>query len=163
MRLSPLLLQILMYLIVGGLSSCIDVGGFWLLLRLGTPVMASTIVSFAAAALTNYVLSYTLAFARGRYSRSVEVVRFILVSLAALTVNASTVWILTQSFAVPPIQAKVVAVLVVLGWNFIARRLFVFHKDVPDAIAAAFGAREADGKEQAASVSGKSTLDTTPT
>jgi len=69
-------------------------------------------------------------------------VRFWLVSLAGLTVNTAAMWVMTRAFHVPPLEAKIIAVLIVLVWNFIGRRLFVFHKEVPPAIASALGLRQ---------------------
>ena len=145
--LPPIVIQLLLYLIVGGLSSVLDVGGFWVLLRMGMAVMAATVLSFVAATLLNYVLSYTLAFTRGRYSRGSEIVRFWLVSMAGLTINTLAVWLLTQFFHVHPLLAKVAAVMLVLIWNFLGRRLFVFHKEVPTGVAAALGLQEAPASD----------------
>ena len=160
--LPPIVIQLALYLVVGGLSSIVDVGGFWILLRLGAPIMAATIASFIAATLLNYVLSYTLAFTRGRYSRGAEIVRFWLVSLAGLTINASAVWVLTQAVHLPPLMAKLAAVLLVLVWNFLGRRLFVFHKDVPDPVVAALGLKAAEASAPARSAAA-TTADSAPT
>ena len=160
--LPPIVVQLALYLVVGGLSSVLDVGGFWLLLRIGVPVMAATVASFVAATVLNYVLSYTLAFTRGRYSRGSELVRFWLVSLAGLTINTIGVWVLTRFFHLHPLLAKVAAVLLVLVWNFLGRRLFVFHKAVPSSVSAALGLQEATPAEAATAPAAKAAADGSP-
>jgi putative flippase GtrA len=123
--------QLLFYVVVGGISACVDIGLFSVLLWSSWPVLVASIVSFVAATIVNYLLSISLAFARGRYQVSVEVLRFWLVALVGLAINALTVWVLVDVVAMAPIPAKVLAVPIVFVWNFVGRRLLVFHKDRP--------------------------------
>ena len=126
-------LQFVLYLFVGGLSSVLDIGGFAALKYLGVQYLVASSLSFVAATILNYFLSYVLAFQRGKYSQRSEVVRFWLVSLVGLLINTIVVWVLVTELAALPIVGKVMAVPVVLVWNFVGRRLFVFHKDLPPA------------------------------
>jgi putative flippase GtrA len=126
-------LQFVLYLFVGGISSVLDIGGFAALQYAGVAYLAASTLSFIAATVLNYVLSYVLAFARGKHSPRSEIIRFWLVSLVGLLINTAVVWLLVKALSAPPIWGKVVAVPVVLVWNFIGRRLFVFSKDLPPA------------------------------
>jgi putative flippase GtrA len=126
-------LQFVLYLFVGGISSVLDIGGFAALQYAGVAYLAASTLSFIAATILNYVLSYVLAFTRGRHSPRSEIIRFWLVSLVGLLINTAVVWILVKALAAPPIWGKVVAVPVVLVWNFVGRRLFVFSKELPPA------------------------------
>jgi putative flippase GtrA len=123
--------QLLFYVVVGGLSACIDIGLFTVLIASTWPVLTASIVSFVAATIVNYVLSVTLAFARGKHPLPEEVLRFWLVALVGLAINALSVWILVALLATPPVAAKILAVGIVFAWNFLGRRLFVFQKDQP--------------------------------
>jgi len=124
-------LQFVLYLFVGGISSVLDVGGFAALKYLGVQYLAASTLSFIAATILNYFLSYVLAFTRGKYSQRSEVIRFWLVSLVGLLINTAVVWLLVQAIGAQPLIGKIAAVPVVLVWNFVGRRLFVFHKDLP--------------------------------
>jgi putative flippase GtrA len=123
--------QLLFYVVVGGLSACVDIGLFTVLLWSGWPVLPASIASFVAATIVNYILSISLAFARGKYQVPMEVLRFWLVALVGLAVNALSVWLLVEVVALAPIPAKILAVPIVFVWNFVGRRLLVFHKDRP--------------------------------
>lgn len=129
-------LQFMLYLFVGGLSSVLDVGGFLALQHAGIGYIMASVLSFIAATIVNYFLSYVLAFTRGKYSQRSEVIRFWLVSLVGLLINTIVVWLLVNEIGAMPIVGKVVAVPVVLVWNFAGRRVFVFHKDLPPAAVA---------------------------
>jgi len=128
-RLGVLKLQFLLYLLVGGLSSGVDVTGFWLLIRLGLQFVLASIVSFSLATAVNYFLSYKIAFVRGRLSRQAEVFRVTLISLVGLLANTATLFLLVALFGLTGIASKIIALPVVLVWNFAGRRLFVFHRD----------------------------------
>ena len=122
--------QFVAYLVVGGLSSLVDVGGFVLISRaLGRPLLASAL-SFTAATLANYFLSYMIAFVRARFSRAGEIWRIAAISVAGLGVNTLAMWA-GLLLGAPPLLAKIVAVPIVLVWNFLGRRLFVFQTDLP--------------------------------
>jgi putative flippase GtrA len=129
-------LQFVLYLFVGGLSSVVDIGGFAVMVAFGTPLVLASTVSFIIATVVNYFLSYVLAFTRGRYSQRSEVLRFWLVSLVGLLINTLIVWLVVQVFGAQPIWGKIVALPIVLVWNFVGRRLFVFSKDLPPAAVA---------------------------
>jgi putative flippase GtrA len=131
-------LQFVLYLFVGGISSVLDIGGFAVLRYLSVQYLIASTLSFIAATILNYFLSYVLAFTRGKYSQQSEVVRFWLVSLVGLLINTAVVWMVVKALGAPPVAGKVIAVPVVLVWNFVGRRLFVFSKELPPAAMAIF-------------------------
>ncbi len=139
-------LQFVLYLFVGGISSVLDIGGFAALQYAGVAYLAASTLSFIAATILNYVLSYVLAFTRGKHSPRSEIIRFWLVSLVGLLINTAVVWLLVKLLSAPPIWGKVVAVPVVLVWNFVGRRLFVFSKELPPATMAIVTRRSKGGK-----------------
>ncbi len=119
------------YLLVGGLAFFVDIGVFVTLSGLGVALIPASIAGFVLATVANYFLSYLLAFQRGRFGRTHELVRLFLVAGVGLVLNTSIVWVLAALLDVPPVIAKVVAVPIVLVWNFLGRRLLVFHRDGP--------------------------------
>jgi putative flippase GtrA len=122
--------QLIAYGFVGGLSSVLDLAIFVALTAAAFGPVAASIVSFTAATIANYFLSYFISFVRGRHSRRAEILRLVMVSLAGLVLNTLTVWALV-AMGLLPLLAKVVAIGVVFGWNFIGRRMFVFERDLP--------------------------------
>ena len=139
-------LQFVLYLFVGGISAVLDIGGFIALQYAGVGYLVASAVSFIAATILNYFLSYILAFTRGKHSPRDENIRFWLVSLVGLAINTLAMRLFVRVLGAPPIVGKVVAVPVVLVWNFVGRRLFVFHKDLPPATLAMVSRRGKGGK-----------------
>ncbi len=127
-----LVIQFLVYAVVGGISSVADFGTFWVFIRQNVPLVVAATLSFIIATLLNYFLSYSVAFKRGKYSAKEEILRFWLVSLVGLILTAGAVSVLVSVAHVSPVMAKVITLPGVLVWNFIGRRLFVFHAEMPD-------------------------------
>lgn len=123
--------QFVWYLVVGGLSFLTDMAGFTLLLMQGAPVMVALVFGFLIGTLANYLLSLTLAFTGGRHRRVGEIARLVAVALIGLALTAGLVWAFMEIGGLGAITAKVIATVIALVWNYTARRLFVFHKEMP--------------------------------
>jgi putative flippase GtrA len=127
-------MQCFLYLIVGGLSFFVDISAFIVLRAMEVPIISSSITSFSLATVANYLLSVVLAFQRGRFCRSVEMLRFVSVVLVGLGFNTLLVWCFVYRLSIHPAAAKIAAVPVVLIWNYLGRRLFVFSANIPVAV-----------------------------
>jgi putative flippase GtrA len=124
-------MQFFLYLIVGGLSFFVDIGIFVLLRMAEMSVIPASILSFIAATGANYMLSTVLAFQGGRFRRRTELARFLGVVLVGLALNTALVWCFVYPFGLNPTLAKIIAVPIVLVWNYLGRRLLVFHNRLP--------------------------------
>ena len=131
---SDIRIQFFWYLVVGGSAFLVDIVAFWALTRVGLPWLPASVASFIVATVSNYVLSYHLAFTRGRFNRTGEMSRLFLVALVGLLLNTLIVWSVIELAVLEPVIAKIAAVPLVLVWNFLGRRFFVFHRDLPKAI-----------------------------
>jgi len=119
------------YLVVGGLSTVVDLGGFWLLRTAGLAFVVASPASFLAGTSCNYVLSTRIAFARGRFDRVGEIAAFVAVVIVGLVLNSAVAWLFVQA-GVFGVIAKAIAIPFVLGWNFLGRRWLVFEPELPD-------------------------------
>lgn len=124
-------IQFVLYAVVGGLSSIMDVGGFWILNGLGMPLLLASMLSFTAATLFNYALSRKFVFTHGRHSRNQEVLLVFWVSVIGLVLNSLLVYIFVSFFALEGVWAKIIAIPIVLFWNFWGRRMLVFKAALP--------------------------------
>jgi putative flippase GtrA len=124
-------MQFLLYLIVGGLSCFVDIGIFVMLRIAEMAVIPASIISFVAATAANYLLSTLLAFQGGRFRRHIELVRFLVVVLVGLALNTGLVWLFVYPLGMQPTLAKIAVVPIVLVWNYLGRRLLVFHDRLP--------------------------------
>jgi putative flippase GtrA len=132
-------MQFFLYLIVGGLSFFVDIAAFVALRALAFQVIPASITSFILATIANYLLSILLAFERGRFRRHVEIVRFLAVVLVGLGLNTLLVWCFVYPLSIYPTFAKIIAVPIVLVWNYLARRLLVFDSRIPAATRSRLG------------------------
>jgi len=124
-------MQFFLYLIVGGLSFFVDIGIFVLLRLAEMSVIPASILSFIAATGENYMLSTVLAFQGRRFRRRTELARFLGVVVVGLALNTALVWCFVYPFGSNPTLAKIIAVPIVLVWNYLGRRLLVFHDQLP--------------------------------
>jgi putative flippase GtrA len=129
-------MQFFLYLIVGGLSFFVDIGTFIVLRAIEVPVIPASVTSFSLATTANYLLCIVLAFERGRFRRYIEMLRFLAIVLVGLGLNTLLVWYLVYPLSIHPTAAKIVAVPIVLMWNYLGRRLLVFGSDMPVAVRA---------------------------
>jgi len=131
MKRDDLIAQFSWYLLVGGSAFVVEIASFIAFMLIGFYWLPASIAAFIVAQITNYYLSYFLAFRRGRFGRTQEITRLLAVALVGLALNTAFVWLfITLGYL--PLAAKITAVPFVLGWNFIGRRLFVFHKEMPN-------------------------------
>jgi putative flippase GtrA len=70
--------------------------------------------------------------------------RFLSVVLVGLGLNTLLVWCFVYRFSIHPAAAKIAAVPVVLIWNYLGRRLFVFSNNIPFAVRALIAVNPAD-------------------
>ena len=124
-------MQFGMYLIVGGLAFWVDIGSFVVMQQYGLPVLPSSMASFVLATIANYILSSTIVFQRGRFARAPEIARLFLVAGIGLALNTALVALFIAVLDLAPVIAKVVVVPIVLVWNYLGRRIFVFHAKMP--------------------------------
>jgi putative flippase GtrA len=130
-----ILAQFGLYLVVGGLSFFVDIGAFVALRAIELPLYLASAASFALATMTNYFLSYLLAFKRGRFARGTELARLFVVAGIGLALNTGFVWLFLRLDLFSEVLAKIAAVPLVLAWNFLGRRIFVFRPELPDGTA----------------------------
>jgi len=133
------LLQFGWYLAVGGLGVLVDLALFVLLLSAGVAVLWASAIGFITGAIANYFLSTWLAFRRGRFARPMEIGAFIVVVLVGLGFTTALMYMLTSWMRLPGIPARLLTIATVLIWNFLGRRHFVFHADMPAGTAALSG------------------------
>ena len=122
--------QFLCYLVVGGAAFLVDLSIFITLMKFGFGVLVASTVGFVVGTLVNHVLSVHLAFLGGRFSRAHEVARLFAVALIGLALTTALIWVFLV-LELTPVVAKCLAVVIVLAWNYLGRRLFVFHRRMP--------------------------------
>lgn len=116
------------YVIVGGLSACVDIGLFLVLNKvLPYHFMVAATISFVFATLFNYMLcNYFLFTEQHKHSSRKKVVLLYVVSCVGLLIHHSVLFSAVHWLAAPIILAKILAMGSAFGWNFLSRKHLVF-------------------------------------
>jgi len=138
-RWTMLIIQFCCYSVVGGIAFLTDFAASIALLATGAPVLIAFSLGYVIGFLVNYILSKLLAFRAGRYSQGIELAHLVLINLIAFALTMLMIRIFMTIPSVSPVLAKVIVTPIVLIWNFLGRRFFVFNKDMP-VMTAALGA-----------------------
>ena len=125
---SPLAVQFLRYLAVGGIAFLADFATLALLTSgCGWHYLQAAAVAFGVGMAITYGLSVTWVFkVRVVKSQHVEFLLFTLVGLAGLGITQLMLWTLTDGLNLYYLHAKLITAAVVLAWNFVARKLLLF-------------------------------------
>lgn len=119
-------LQFFRYLICGGTSTLCDMTVLFVLTYFlsVTHVIAATI-SYIIGSVTNYTLNTILVFkSSGKVKKEFSV--FVTIGIFGLLWTDLIIWLLADKLTLNVMIAKVIAVILVLNWNFFMRKKFVF-------------------------------------
>ena len=125
-RLHPLIVQFLRFLVVGGISFSVDFGLFTLLFAGGVPHLLASATSFSLSVILNYVLSRRFVFeANENVSVAREFILYVLLNIIALGLNTVVLYVCSDLGSLNPLLGKIVATAVVLVYNFVSRKLLL--------------------------------------
>jgi len=121
--------EILNYLIAGGLTTLIGVGGFALLsIKLNMHFLPANIISWALAVLFAYFAYRWFVFHSKETNKLKEFIRFVEARLFTLVLDTALMAILISILAFDDVISKILVSLVVLVTNYLISKFFVFKK-----------------------------------
>ncbi len=130
------LLKVVLYLFVGGTAAVVEWTLFYVLLNyilkdlpisFVTLTMTASAIAFALSTLYHYFLGNVLVFESGvRYGRKEEISLVFLVSITGLLFNLVLMYIFVGLFGWEPMLSKVLASCILVAWNYLARRKWIF-------------------------------------
>ncbi|MBQ9947237.1 MAG: GtrA family protein [Oscillospiraceae bacterium] len=134
----PLLKEFIRYVIVGGISFLVDWGVLALLkefvFRGGAPweLFLCTALGFVAGLITNYILSLVFVFKSGENKSDGKSVKgfivFTLVGIIGLGLTELGMYTGVYLLHLHYMFTKIVVAGLVLVWNYVGRKIFVFGK-----------------------------------
>jgi len=125
------LLQFFRYVLVGGLATVVDWGVMFLLTEsLSVHYLISAVFAFSSGLLTNYLLSRLLVFkaSERRYSVRLEFLGYAFIGLAGLAFTELILYAMTTALGIHYMIAKVAATVIVLFWNYFARKTMLYKQ-----------------------------------
>lgn len=123
---NKLFIQIIKFVIVGGIATIIDYIIFFLLHELlGVDTLPANIISFSISVVYNYIASVKWVFDVKKDDPKKQFIVFIVLSIIGLIINTLIVYVTIDILNWWSIIAKVVATAIVMIFNFITRKLFL--------------------------------------
>lgn len=120
--------QIIKFGLVGVIATIIDFLILTILTEfLGIYYLLSAAISFIVATIFNYIASMKYVF-DSRYEKGQkhqELFIFVILSLIGLGLNQVFMWFFVEITVLHYIIAKVLAIILVMAWNFISRKIWL--------------------------------------
>ncbi len=123
--------QFLRYFVTGGLAFVVDFGAFAVALYyFDIHYLISNLIGLAAGNVVNYLLTIRWVFSTEKRKMEkyvfLEVVVFVLISLLGMGLNELLMYVFVGMLCVQEMISKVAAAIIVLLYNFLARKLILF-------------------------------------
>lgn len=122
-------LQFFRYVFVGGIATVVDWGILFLLTDfVRIHHLISAVIAFAGGLITNFFLSRLLVFKanEARVNAVMEFLSYTLIGIIGLGITELILFLLTDCGQLHYMLSKVIATVIVLAWNYIARKLIVY-------------------------------------
>lgn len=120
--------QFFKYLVCGGTATLADMSVLFILNLLGVNHLIAAAFGFVAGVATNYSLNKILVFkSSGKVKK--ELPLFVAIGIGGLLWTELILWILVDNLGLYLMIAKMIAVVLVLFWNFFMRKKFVFSSE----------------------------------
>lgn len=126
---NKLLIQIIKFIIVGGIATIIDFGVFYVLHELfHVPTLYSNIISFSVSVVYNYIASVKWVFDVKKTDPKKQFIVFMALSILGLILNTAIVYVTIDILKWWSMLSKVIATGIVMVFNFITRKIFLEKK-----------------------------------
>ncbi|AUB61415.1 MAG: GtrA family protein [Methanobacterium sp.] len=121
-------IQLFRYIFTGGAAFIIDFSSLFILTDFfGIYYLASAAIAFVLGLITNYMLSINWVFNRRTMSnRKLEFGVFALIGIVGILLNELFIWFFTENLQIYYLLSKIMAAVIILFWNFFARKFVLF-------------------------------------
>ena len=118
--------QFFSYLVCGGVATVADSAVLFTLTHIfGVNYLVAAAFGFLTGVATNYTLNVMLVFqSQGKIKKELSL--FVIIGLGGLAWTEIIIWVLVDKLRLYLMIAKMIAVILVLFWNFFMRKKFVF-------------------------------------
>jgi len=122
-------IQMFRYLFVGGAAFIVDFISLFILTEFfGIYYLISAAIAFILGLIANYFLSIGWVFNKRKLkNRHIEFGVFALIGIVGLGLNEIFIWFFTQDLQIYYLISKIFASVIILFWNFFARKFVLFR------------------------------------
>lgn len=124
-------LQFFRYAFVGGIATVVDCGILFLLTDFVQMYhLISAVIAFILGLITNFLLSKLLVFKTTMVNSNifVEFMGCSIIGVIGLGLTELIMFLFTNCLNLHYMLSKAVAAIIVLLWNYIARKIFIYNK-----------------------------------
>ena len=121
-------IQFFRYIFVGGVSFLADGGSLFLITTIGVNYLISVIFAFVIGLAVNYGLSKLLVFEKSSVNGKIEFLVYGIIGVIGLGFTEIIMYVLTEIAGLYFMVSKVIATIIVLVWNFVARKIILYRK-----------------------------------
>lgn len=124
------LLQFARYAVVGGLSTVVDWGILYLMAESGISETIAAICGYGGGLAANYLLSKCFVFkaSQARTGALLEFIGYGVIGAVGLGLTLVIIRLLERTLGMHYMLAKAIATVIVLLWNYLARKLILYKK-----------------------------------
>ncbi len=122
-------IQFFRYIFVGGIAFIVDFGLLFVFTEFfGIYYLISAAMAFILGLVANYLLSVSWVFNRRTLdNRTFEFGIFAVIGIVGLGLNEVFIWFFTAELSFYYLLSKILAAVLILFWNFFARKLTLFR------------------------------------
>jgi putative flippase GtrA len=122
-------IQMFRYLFVGGAAFIVDFLSLFILTDFfGIYYLISAAIAFILGLIVNYFLSISWVFNKRKLkNRHLEFGMFAIIGIIGLGFNEVVIWFFTQDLQIYYLISKIFAAIIILFWNFFARKYILFR------------------------------------
>lgn len=130
-RTDNIFIQLFRYIFVGGTAFVVDFFFLYFFSDIcGIYYLISGILSFIISVMVNYIMSTKWVFNQDNIDNKViEFNLFLIISTIGLVFTEILLYFFTDILGLYYLISKIIAAIIVLFWNFIARRVMFYGKD----------------------------------
>lgn len=121
-------IQFFRYIFVGGVAFLADGGSLFLITTIGVNYLISVIFAFVIGLAVNYGLSKLLVFENSSVNGKIEFLVYGIIGVIDLGFTEIIMYVLTEIAGLYFMVSKVIATIIVLVWNFVARKITLYRK-----------------------------------
>lgn len=122
-------IQLFRYILVGGVAFIVDFMFLFILTEFfGLYYLVSAAIAFILGLIVNYLMSISWVFnKRSLDSRTFEFGIFAVIGVMGLGLNEFFIWFFTAELSFYYLISKFMAAILILFWNFFARKIALFR------------------------------------